>query len=87
MTYEELITKMTPQMHASLKQAIELGKWPNGQVLTEEQQAICMRAVIAYDQTNLPKEEHTGYIDRTRQDGNQHGADPLEPDVLKIITH
>ncbi len=85
MTYEELIQSMTPEMHASLKTAIELGKWPNGQKLTAEQQSICMRAVIAYDQEKLPEEERVGFINRTRSDGEQHGKDPLKMDVLTII--
>jgi uncharacterized protein YeaC (DUF1315 family) len=87
MTYDELISKMTPEMHASLKEAVELGKWPNGQKLTDEQKAICIRAVIAYDEMNLSPEERVGFIDRTRPDGKQHGADPREADTVKIITH
>lgn len=85
MNYDELIHNMTPAVHAALKRAIELGKWPNGVRLTPEQQAICMRAVIAYDQANLPPQEQVGYIDRTRPDGSLHGKDPLTADVLKII--
>lgn len=86
MTYEEMLKAMTPEMHRALRTAVELGKWPNGEKLSEEQRGICLRAVIAYDQQNLPEAERTGYIDRTRPDGSQHGRDPLEPDVLKIIT-
>lgn len=87
MNYDALIKAMTPQMHASLKQAVELGKWPNGQPLSSEQRDICLRAVIAYDQKHLPSEQRTGFIDRTRPDGTQHGSDPLQDDVIKILTH
>ncbi len=76
MTYEELIEKMTPQMHQSIKTAIELGKWPDGKKMTSEQLDICLKAVIYYDQ-NLPKEQRTGYIDRTKADGTQKGKDPF----------
>ncbi|WP_370299121.1 YeaC family protein [Pontibacterium sp.] len=65
MTYEELIAAMTPEMHASLKQAVELGKWPDGRRLSDEQRDICMRAVIAYDMEKLPPEARVGFIDRT----------------------
>ncbi len=84
MTYEQLIEAMTPEMHRSLKRAVELGKWPNGERLSEEQRSICLRAVITYDQ-RLPQAERTGYIDRTRPDGTQHGQDPLAPQTLKIL--
>lgn len=85
MNFETMIQTMTPDVHASLKRAVELGKWPNGQRLSQEQRETCMRAVIAYDAANLPEEQRTGFIDRRKQDGSQHGADPLEPQVLKIL--
>lgn len=88
MKYEQLIENMTPDIYQSLKRAIELGKWPTGQKLSDEQRDICMRAVIVYDQKHLPEDQRTGFIDRTKNDGIKHGSDPLEPEVLKIInTH
>ncbi|MBY4677984.1 YeaC family protein [Marinobacterium arenosum] len=86
MTYEELITAMTPDMHAALKQAVELGKWPDGRRLDSEQRETCLRAVIAYEHQNLPEQQRTGFIDRTKADGSQHGKDPLAPDTIKILT-
>ncbi|MDO6513502.1 MULTISPECIES: YeaC family protein [Neptuniibacter] len=85
MNYEELIQAMTPDMHQSLKRAVELGKWPDGRKLTAEQRDICMRAVIAYDYENKPVDERVGFIDRTKKDGSQHGKDPLQPDTIKIL--
>ncbi|EAR59838.1 YeaC family protein [Neptuniibacter caesariensis] len=86
MTYEELIQAMTPEMHQSLKRAVELGKWPDGRKLSPEQRDICLRAVIAYDHEKKPAEERVGFIDRTKKDGSQHGKDPLAPDTIKILT-
>ncbi|NQZ32034.1 MAG: DUF1315 family protein [Oceanospirillaceae bacterium] len=83
MNYDELIEKMTPQMHQSIKTAIELSKWPDGKKMTAEQLDICLRAVIKYDQI-LPEEQRTGYIDRTRQDGSQKGVNPMEEQVIKF---
>lgn len=85
MNFEMMIEAMTPEVYQSLKTAVELGKWPNGERLTSEQRETSLRAVIAYDQTKLPEHERTGYIDRTKKDGSQHGSDPLEPQVLKIL--
>lgn len=82
MNYEELIQKMTPQMHQSIKTAIELGKWPDGKRLTKEQIDICLRAVIFYEQ-KIPEQERTGFIDRTKADGSQKGSDPLEQ-IIKL---
>ncbi len=85
MTFEKMIQAMTPDVYASLKQAVELGKWPNGQKLSQEQRETSMRAVIAYEAAHLPEEQRSGYIDRTKKDGSQHGKNPLEPQVLKIL--
>nr|WP_067292820.1 DUF1315 family protein [Marinobacterium profundum] len=85
MNYEQLIETMTPEIHRSLKLAVEIGKWPNGERLSAEQRTLCLRAVIAYDQNRLPESERTGFIDRTRPDGAQHGSDPLQPQTIKII--
>jgi uncharacterized protein len=65
-TFEELLAGMTPEIHDSLKLAVELGKWPNGERLTLAQVELCLQAVIAWDIKNLPETERVAYIDRTR---------------------
>jgi uncharacterized protein len=62
MTLEELIAKMTPEMHTVVRQAVELGRWPNGQVLDPEQREMCLQALIVYETKRLPEEQRTGYI-------------------------
>ena len=63
-SFEALLAGMTPQIHESLKLAVELGKWPNGERLTPEQVELCLQAVIAWDLKNLPESERVAYIDR-----------------------
>ena len=46
MTLDELIDSMTPQIYENMKQAIELGRWPDGRKLDAEQRAHCMEAAI-----------------------------------------
>ncbi|PPC77199.1 DUF1315 domain-containing protein [Pokkaliibacter plantistimulans] len=77
MDYESLVRSMTPEIYENLKRAVELGKWPNGQRLTEEQRSLCLEAIITWSEVNLPESERIGFIDRTRADGTQHGSDPL----------
>ncbi|WP_404361696.1 YeaC family protein [Marinobacter sp.] len=63
MTYEELIERLDPAVYSSLKRGIELGKWPDGRKLSPEQRAICMEAVLFYENRhNVPKEQRVGYI-------------------------
>lgn len=67
MDYQQLIANITPDIHASLKRAIEIGRWPDGRRLSAEQRALCMEAVIAYEAAHLSQTERVGYIDRGRK--------------------
>ncbi len=62
MHYQQLIDNMTPETYASLKAAIEIGKWHNGTFLTATQQALCMEAVLRWQASHLASDQHTGYI-------------------------
>lgn len=64
MQFDDLIEKMSPEIHASLKRALEIGKWPDGKLLSAEQRELCMEAVIAYDMRHLNEEQRVGFIDR-----------------------
>lgn len=63
---EKLIQGITPEIHSNLKLAVELGRWENGERLSKEQVALCMQAVIAYDERCLPEEQRVAYIDRKK---------------------
>ena len=70
MTYEELIERLDPNVYRSLRQSIELGKWPDGRKLTPEQREISLEAVSYYENLhNIPEEEPTGYLDRGSKAG------------------
>jgi uncharacterized protein YeaC (DUF1315 family) len=59
---QSVLDVMTPQIYASFKRAVELRKWPDGRLLTQEQLATCLQAIIAYEHQHLPPEERTGYV-------------------------
>ncbi len=80
MTLEELIAKMDPQMHQVVREAVSLGKWPNGQRLDADMKELCMQALIAYEAKHLPEEQRTGYINteklkKTECDDHDHQHD------------
>lgn len=64
MQFKQLIETITPEIYVNLKTAIEIGKWPDGRSLSNEQRELCLQAVIAYELKNIPENERTGYIDR-----------------------
>jgi len=68
MNYLAAIEKMTQAEYSALVTAIEIGRWPNGERLTEEQRQNAMSAVIAYGQLKLPEDERVGYIHSPKHD-------------------
>ncbi len=72
-SFEELLSSITPEVHSKLKQAIELGRWENGDRLSKEQVELCMQAVIVYDEIHLSDEEKIGYIDRSKLQAKEMG--------------
>ena len=64
--WSELLDSITPDIHSSLKTAIELGRWPNGERLSPQQVDLCLQAVIAWEQQRLPETQRVGWIDRSR---------------------
>lgn len=62
MSEEAFLSTLTPEIIERFKEAIEIGKWPDGKVLTTEQKNTCMKAVIWYDHNNLPEDQRVGYV-------------------------
>lgn len=79
MNYQELLSSLTPEIYQSLRRAVELGKWPDGNKLSVEQRQLCMEAVIAYEKRNLPPEEHSGYIPPKTGSSCSHEEEPDQP--------
>jgi uncharacterized protein len=61
-TFIDMLRNITPDVYAALKLAVEIGKWSDGRKLTLEQKELCLQAMIAWEQDNLPEEERTGYM-------------------------
>lgn len=61
MDFKQLIDGITPEVYQQLQRVVEIGKWPDGRSLTEEQRSLCMQAIIAFDQRQ-PEEQRTGYV-------------------------
>ncbi|WP_166264508.1 YeaC family protein [Marinobacter caseinilyticus] len=85
MTYDELIERLDPAVYQSLKLAIELGKWPDGRKVSDEQRSTCMEAVLYYEtKHNIPESERVGYIDRNKSGGGAQGPDD-ETSTIRIL--
>jgi hypothetical protein len=83
MQFNEILQLVTPEVHAGLRRAVELGKWPDGTVLSREQRELCLQALIAWEARALAPEERAGFIDRGHKAAGERCAD--EPAVVRIV--
>lgn len=77
MDYLQVIETMTPEVYRKLRQAVELGKWPDGKPVSAQQREHALQAIIAWDQLHLEARERVGFIDRGHKVGDSCG-EPLE---------
>ena len=86
MKLEDLIKSINPEIYRNLKLAIELGKWPNGQKLSEEQIGLCLQAVFHYESSNqLADNERIGFIDRSSMPEHKREKAQQEQDFQRSI--
>ena len=86
--FRKVIEQMNEETYQRLRRAVEIGKWPNGQVLSQEQRETSMQAVLAYESIHSVNEEQkTGYVDTTssdcHDDAGNHVGNPDESVALK----
>jgi uncharacterized protein len=77
MDYKQTIDTMSPEVYQRLVKSVELGKWPDNKILTPQQRAHAMQAIIAWGERHLPEEERVGYVKKKPTDGEQCDT-PLE---------
>jgi uncharacterized protein YeaC (DUF1315 family) len=77
MDLQQLLNSITPDIYKQLQRAVEIGKWPDGRVLTEEQRSLCIQTIIAYDQRK-PEHERTGYVEPKKSDCSHDADQPLK---------
>lgn len=83
MNFEDAAKQINPEIYERFKQALELGKWPDGRALTREQKEICLQAVIVYETAqNIPEHERVGYIDNSKKKRRDDPSDEMPVRVL-----
>ncbi|MBY6063066.1 DUF1315 domain-containing protein [Pseudidiomarina sediminum] len=57
MQFDDLLASITPETFARLVTAVEIGRWPDGVALSEEQRANTIQLVMAYQAKYCPSDE------------------------------
>lgn len=79
--FNKTVEELKPEVYGLMKRALELGKWPNGDELTDKQKEICMETIVRYDHANLPEEQRIGYIEKKKRDS---GSDNEEASPIRF---
>ena len=58
MQVDSLITSMTPELYARVKQLVETGKWFDGQPMSDHQREMLLQAVMVYQAKVEQSGEH-----------------------------
>lgn len=83
MKFEDVAKQLDPEIYQRFKTALELGKWPDGRVMTREQKEICLQSVMVYEnEHDVPEQERVGYIDREKKK-RQDDDDDVSP--LRVL--
>lgn len=68
MNFEDAAKQLDPEIYQRFKQALELGKWPDGRALSKEQKEICLQAVMLFESAQGKEEsDRVGFIDREKK--------------------
>lgn len=66
MLFDETVSSLQPEMIIAFKRSLELGKWPDGRCMSQEQKALCLEVILIYEKSHdVPKEARLGYVDRS----------------------
>ncbi len=86
MKFEELAQQLDPEIYQRFKQALALGKWPDGRGLTAEQKEICMQSVMLYEAKHgVAESDRLGYVDKRRKQSSCGSDDNPDADTIKIL--
>ncbi|WP_194755669.1 YeaC family protein [Aliidiomarina indica] len=58
MQYDDVLRAVTPDIYERMKEAVETGRWPDGQKLTESQRENAMEIVMVYQARRLNQTDH-----------------------------
>jgi len=58
MQYDDVVKAMSPEIYERMVQAVETGRWPDGQKLTPEQLENAMELVMVYQARRLQQDDH-----------------------------
>ncbi|MBK8969838.1 MAG: DUF1315 family protein [Hahellaceae bacterium] len=76
-------SQLAPEVVSRFRQALELGRWPDGRKVTPEQKQILMESVLLAEAAQgMPMEQRTGYIDTAGHKGRKNNLETAHSDLI-----
>lgn len=86
MEFNDLLAALTPERYEVLKKSVELGKWPDGRLLSNEERESALQVLIAFDIRHKPLDQRIGYVDTHKKTACEDHHDH-EPNSNLIVKH
>lgn len=97
MNINQMVNNLSPEVYQNLKQAVETGKWPDGQALTEDQKQQTLQLVMVYQSQVLKSQQHfsvgedgeivnrdKNYLKNQFKDNTAQETESIQPDPNSI---
>lgn len=93
MSFEDTAESIDPEIYKRFKEAVELGKWPDGRKLTVQQKEICLQAMMLFeDKNNVADPQRVGYVDSKKKtpscdskDSNSSSTGSDDTSTIRIL--
>lgn len=90
MNFDDAATLIDPEIYKRFRQAVELGKWPDGRSLSKDQKEICLQAMMLFEaKQQVEAADRVGYIDTRKKvapcDSKTHDHSDDKPDTIRIL--
>ncbi|XXN65184.1 YeaC family protein [Enterobacter ludwigii] len=88
---EVMLEAMTPEVYERLSAAVEIGKWPDGVALTQEQKDHCLQLVMLWQARHNDEPQHMtigkggDMVTKSKKQLKEEFG--IEPDVTRINLH
>lgn len=88
---EAMLASMTPEVYQRLATAVEIGKWPDGVALTQEQRDNCLQLVMMWQarHNDVPQHMTIGkggeMVMKSKKELKEEFG--IDPDVTRIHLH
>lgn len=74
--------QLTPDMVERFRRAVEIGKWPDGRIVSAEQRDILLQALIVYEEKNIDPSQRAVSVTEQCSSSSREAPEKINIDSL-----